>query len=98
MRTYTGSYPLLSLVPATSAQARLSGPRPADRGGGGQGEGGMDLGFGDAPVREAGSLDSLRHSSVSWGRTGRSAGPDCPGCCLNVMSSLASVSSCSVRW
>ena len=51
---FAGSYPLLSLVPATSAQARLSGPRPADRGGGGQGEGGMDLGFGDAPVREAG--------------------------------------------
>ena len=36
------------------------GPRPAIRGqggyrsGGGQGEGGMDLGFGDVPVREAG--------------------------------------------
>jgi hypothetical protein len=26
---FAGSYPLLSLVPATSAHARLSGPRPA---------------------------------------------------------------------
>jgi hypothetical protein len=47
------AYPLLNLVPATSAHARLSGPRPATAVGGGQGERGMDLGFGDIPVREA---------------------------------------------
>lgn len=49
-----GAYPLLSLVPATSAQAPAVRAWAGYRGGGGRGERGMDLGFGDGPFQEVG--------------------------------------------